>query len=107
MYNTVTVQLMQSIDEYRSHQGLIIMAATNFLDAVDPALMRDGRFDVKERVDLPDQRTMARILEAQLAQKPHERFALEPLAARMPGASAAKIKAIVDRAAAIAVEQHR
>src|SRR5215472_5385614 len=107
MYNTVTVQLMQSIDEYRSHQGLIIMAATNFLDAVDAALIRDGRFDVKERVDLPDQRTLARILEAQLAQKPHERFALDPLAARMPGASAAKIKAIVDRAAAIAVEQHR
>jgi ATP-dependent Zn protease len=39
MYNTVTIQLMQSIDEYRSQQGLIIMAATNFLDAVDSALV--------------------------------------------------------------------
>jgi transitional endoplasmic reticulum ATPase len=107
MYNTVTIQLMQSIDEYRSHQGLIIMAATNFLDAVDSALIRDGRFDVKERVDLPDQQTLVRILEAQLAKKPREKFRLEPFATRMPGASAAKIRTIVDRAAAIAVEQQR
>lgn len=107
MYNTVTVQLMQSIDEYRSRQGLIIMAATNFLDAVDSALIRDGRFDVKERIDLPDQQAMVRILEAQLAKRPHEKFPLEPFAARMPGASAAKIKALVDRAAALAVEQRR
>ncbi len=107
MYNTVTTQLMQSIDTYRNQQGLIIMAATNFLDAVDSALIRDGRFDVKERVDLPDQPTIVRILEAQLAKKPHEEFPLEPVAARLPGASAAKIKALVDRAAAIAVEQRR
>src|SRR5579884_1130249 len=107
MYNTVTIQLMQSIDEYRSLHGLIIMAATNFLDAVDSALIRDGRFDVKERVDLPDHQTIVRILAAQLAKKPHEKFQLEPFATRIPGASAAKIKALVDRAAAIAVEQRR
>ena len=107
MYNTVTIQWMQSIDEYRSLHGLIIMAATNFLDAVDSALIRDGRFDVKERVDLPDQQTIVRILAAQLAKKPHEKFQLEPFATRIPGASAAKIKALVDRAAAIAVEQRR
>jgi transitional endoplasmic reticulum ATPase len=107
MYNTVTIQLMQSIDTYRNTQGFVIMAATNFLDAVDSALIRDGRFDVKERVDLPDQPTIVRILEAQLAKKPNEKFPLEPFATRMPGASAAKIKALVDRAAAIAVEQRR
>lgn len=106
-YNTTTIQLTQSIDKYRNLQGLIIMAATNFLDAVDSALIRDGRFDVKERVDLPDQPTIVRILEAQLAKKPHETFPLEPFATRMPGASAAKLKGIVDRAAAIAVEQRR
>jgi transitional endoplasmic reticulum ATPase len=106
-YNTVTIQLMQSIDAYRSTQGFVIMAATNFLDAVDPALIRDGRFDVKERVDLPGQETIVRIFEAQLAKRPHETFALAPLAARLPGASAARIKALVDRAAAIAVEQRR
>ncbi|MCZ2078713.1 MAG: AAA family ATPase [Bryobacterales bacterium] len=106
-YNATTIQLMQSIDKYRNLQGFIIMAATNFLDAVDSALIRDGRFDVKERVDLPDERTIMRILEAQIEKKPHEKFPLEPFAARMPGASAARIKALVDRAAAIAVEQRR
>lgn len=107
MYNTVTIQLMQSIDEYRNQQGLVIMAATNFLDAVDTALIRDGRFDVKERVDLPDQATIVRILEAQLTKKPHEKFPLEAVARKLPGASAAKVKVLVDRAAAIAVEQRR
>jgi transitional endoplasmic reticulum ATPase len=98
---------MQSIDAFRNTPGLIIMAATNFLDAVDSALIRDGRFDVKERVDLPDQPTIVHILEAQLTKKPHEKFPLEPFATRMPGASAAKLKALVDRAAAIAVEEQR
>jgi len=106
-YNTVTIQLMQSIDEYRSMQGLVIMAATNFLDAVDPALIRDGRFDVKERLDLPDCQGIVQILEAQLAKKPHEVFPLEPLATRLPGANAAKIKALMDRAATVAVEGRR
>jgi transitional endoplasmic reticulum ATPase len=48
-----------------------------------------------------------RIFEAQLAKKPHEKFSVERFADRLPGASAAKIKALVDRAAAMAVEQQR
>jgi transitional endoplasmic reticulum ATPase len=98
---------MQSIDSHRNLGGLVIMAATNFLEGVDPALIRDGRFDVKERVDLPDEAAIVRIFEAQLAKKPHERFALEPFARRMPGASAARIKGVVDRAAAFAAEEKR
>ncbi len=106
-YNTVTVQLMQSIDAYRGMEGLIIMAATNFLDALDPAVIREGRFDLSLRVDLPDETTRARMFEAQLARKPHRKFPVEEFARRTPGASAAKIKALVDRAAAMAAKQDR
>ena len=44
---------MQSMDQYRALDGLLIMAATNYLDGLEPTLIRDGRFDAKLRLDLP------------------------------------------------------
>ena len=58
---------MQCIDEYRNRTGFVIMAATNFCDALDEALMRDMRFDEKIRVELPNEKTRSEILTAQLA----------------------------------------
>jgi ATP-dependent Zn protease len=89
------------------HTGLVLMAATNLLEGLDPALIREGRFDVRIRVDLPDESTRRRIFEAQLTQKPWTRCNLDGFAQRTPGASAAKIKSIVDRAAAIAAQENR
>lgn len=106
-YNNITIQLMQSVDEYRSSSGLVLMAATNVLDGLDPALIREGRFDVQIRVDLPDEAARRSIFEAQLKQKPWKRCDLEEFARRTPGASAAKIKSIVDRAATIAAQEGR
>ena len=106
-YNSVSVQLMQSIDEYRDTPGLIMMAATNFLDGVDPALTREGRFDVKLRIDLPDEATRAMILRSQLSGRPCSRFDVQEFAARTAGASAARLKAVVDRAAHSAADENR
>jgi transitional endoplasmic reticulum ATPase len=106
-YNNITVQLMQSIDDYRSSSGLILMAATNALDGLDPALIREGRFDVQIRVDMPDEATRKNIFEAQLKQKPWKPCNLDEFARRTPGASAAKIRSIVDRAAAVAAHESR
>jgi transitional endoplasmic reticulum ATPase len=106
-YNNITIQLMQSIDQYRSTPGFILMAATNVLDGLDPALIREGRFDAQIRVDMPDEATRRRIFEAQLRQKPWKPCNLDEFARRTPGASAAKIKSIVDRAAAIAAQENR
>jgi transitional endoplasmic reticulum ATPase len=83
------------------------MAATNVLDGLDPALIREGRFDLKLRVDLPDEGTRLKIFEAQLAGKPWQRFDLSAFARRTPGASAAKIRSVVDQAAAFAAEDGR
>ena len=106
-YNNITIQLMQSVDQYRSSSGLVLMAATNVLDGLDPALIREGRFDVQIRVDMPDEATRRSIFEAQLKQKPWKPCGLEEFARRTPGGSAAKIRSIVDRAAAIAAQDGR
>ena len=106
-YNNITIQLMQSIDQHRETPGLVLMAATNVLDGLDPALTREGRFDLQIRVDLPDERTRRHIFESQLLRKPWRRCDLEEFARRTPGASAAKIKSIIDRAALFAAEENR
>jgi transitional endoplasmic reticulum ATPase len=106
-YNNITIQLMQSIDQHRQTPGLVLMAATNALEGLDPALTRDGRFDLQIRVDLPDEPTRRHIFETQLLRKPWKRCQLEEFARRTPGASAAKIKSIVDRAAAFAADENR
>ena len=102
--NDAVVQLMQCIDQYRSLPGFVLMAATNLLDGLDPALIREGRFDLKIRVDLPDETARRKILESLLSGKPSKASDLGWLAARTPGFSAAKLRTVVDRAAVIAAE---
>ena len=106
-YNSATTRLMGCIDDARKHPGLILMAATNFYDGLDRALIREGRFDLHVRLDLPDEEERTRIFEAQLAKRPSRRFNLQPFAKRTPGWSAAKIGTLVDRAAFFAAEEQR
>lgn len=106
-FNNMAIELMQSIDETRREPGLVLMAATNVIDLLDEALIREGRFDVKIRVDLPDEATREKIFEAQLSAKPWARFDLSEYARRTPGASAAKICALVDQAAVVAAHENR
>jgi len=105
--NDAVVQLMQCIDQYRTLPGFVLMAATNLLDSLDPALIREGRFDLRIRVDLPDEVARREILKALLSAKPSRVSDLDWLAARTPGFSAAKLRAVVDRAAVIAAETRR
>lgn len=106
-FNNITIALMQCIDQHRSLGGFVLMAATNLVDGLDPALIREGRFDVKVRVDLPDESGRLKILESQLFGKPCQRFELQEFARRTPGMSAARLKALVDRAAGLAAAQGR
>ncbi len=105
--NDAVVQLMQCIDQYRSLPGFVLMAATNLLDGLDPALIREGRFDLTIRVDLPDEAARRKILESLLSGRPSRVSELGRLTARTPGFSAAKLRAVVDRAAVIAAETGR
>ena len=106
-FNNITMALMSAIDQYRSMSGFVLMAATNRLDGLDEALIREGRFDIKLRVDLPDEATRVKILEAQLSKKPWKRFDLQEFARQTPGASAAKLRAMVDQAANYALTDNR
>lgn len=106
-YNNMVIELMQSIDQARREAGVVLMAATNVIEGLDEALIREGRFDVKIRVDLPDETTRGKIFEAQLSAKPRERLDLSEYARRTPGASAAKIRALVDQAAVFAARENR
>lgn len=106
-FNNITMGLMSAIDHYRAIQGFVLMAATNRLEGLDEALIREGRFDVKLRIDLPDEAARIKILEAQLSKMPWKRFDLQEFARRMPGASAAKLRAVVDQAAGYALADNR
>jgi transitional endoplasmic reticulum ATPase len=105
-YNNFTTQLMQCIDQYRSVPGLIIMGATNALDALDPSLLREGRFDTKIRVDLPDESSRRLILAAQLRRQGAS-LPLEEFAKRTPGSSPARLQELVNRAATFAIKEKR
>src|ERR1017187_5498879 len=50
-FNNITMALMSAIDQYRGISGFVVMVATNRLDGLDEALIREGRFDIKVRVD--------------------------------------------------------
>jgi transitional endoplasmic reticulum ATPase len=98
---------MSAIDQYREAGGIVLMAATNRLDGLDDALLREGRFDLKLRIDLPDEAERLRILEARLRKKPCSRFDLREFARLKPGASPAKLAALIDQAATYAFADNR
>ncbi len=106
-FNSATAQLMDSVAQCREVPGFVIMAATNQLDALDQAVVREGRFDLKIRLDLPDESTRFKMFESHLEKRPWQRFDLREFAARTPGASAAKIRGLVDRAASFAATEQR
>jgi transitional endoplasmic reticulum ATPase len=106
-YNSATNQLMACIDKARAQSGLILVAATNFYDGLDRALIREGRFDLHIRLDLPNEEERARIFKAQLVKRPARQFEVQPFARQTPGWSAARISALVDRAALFAAQERR
>jgi transitional endoplasmic reticulum ATPase len=104
-YNSLVTQLMQSIDQYRQLDGFLIVAATNYLDGLEPTLIRDGRFDARIRLDLPSESERAEILTTQLRKFRWKNHDLTAIAKRTPGWSPARLKSLVDRAALCAQEK--
>ncbi len=98
-YNSLVTQLMQSIDQYRQTDGLLIVAATNYLDGLEPTLIRDGRFDARIRLDLPNESERKEILAALLSKMRWRNHDLSAIARRTPGWIPARLKSLIDRAA--------
>ncbi len=101
-------QLLVEMDGFESNEGVILMAATNRPDVLDPALLRPGRFDRRVVVSRPDVRGREEILRVHTRKKPlAEDVNLSVLARGTPGFSGADIENMVNEAALAAARQNR
>lgn len=97
-------QLLVEMDGFEGNEGVIILAATNRADVLDPALLRPGRFDRQIRVSNPDKRARSQILEVHARNKhfaPDVDF--DNIAQRTPGFSGAELANVLNEAALLAV----
>lgn len=101
-------QILTEMDGFEQNQKVIVMAATNRSDVLDPALLRPGRFDRRVMVDLPDRRDREAILEIHSKKKPLEADVnLKVVAERTPGFSGADLAALMNEAAIRAARLNR
>ncbi len=100
-------QLLVEMDGFEANTGIIVIAATNRPDVLDPALLRPGRFDRQIVVPTPDVRGRKAILEVHTKGKPlAEDVDLERVAKMTPGASGAELANICNEAALIAAARN-
>ena len=99
-------QLLVEMDGFESNEGVILIAATNRPDVLDPALLRPGRFDRQIVVDAPDLRGREGILKVHLRNKPvGENVDITTLARGTPGMAGADLANLVNEAALLAVRR--
>ncbi len=101
-------QLLVEMDGFDSREGIIVMAATNRPDILDPALLRPGRFDKKVVVDPPDVRGREEILKIHMRGKPiAEDVDVKILAKRTTGFVGADLENLINEAALLAARDGR
>ncbi|MFO7548829.1 MAG: ATP-dependent zinc metalloprotease FtsH [Acidimicrobiia bacterium] len=99
-------QLLVELDGFEGNTGVIVMAATNRPDILDPALLRPGRFDRQVVIDAPDADGRKWILEVHARGKPLEdEVDLEVLARRTPGFTGADLANLINEAALLAARR--
>ena len=96
------------MDGFEPTEKVIVMAATNRPDVLDPALLRPGRFDRRVTIDLPDRSDREAILKIHARKKPFaEDVALAVIAERTPGFSGADLYSLMNEAAILAAREGR
>jgi cell division protease FtsH len=101
-------QLLVEMDGFDQNTGVILIAATNRADVLDPALLRPGRFDRQIVVDRADFRGREKILEVHARNKPLGReVSLTTLAKRTPGFSGADLENLLNEAALLAARRNK
>jgi transitional endoplasmic reticulum ATPase len=99
-------QLLMELDGIEALKQVVVLATTNRIDMVDPALLRSGRFDLVLEFSLPDLDDRLKILAVHLQDKPlSEEVELLPIAEASVGLAGSDIKAITERAAYLAVSE--
>ena len=101
-------QLLVEMDGIEDNTGILIMAATNRADVLDPALLRPGRFDRQVQVALPDRKGREAILEVHARNKKFaDDTSLGAIAQRTPGFSGADLENVLNEAAILAVRAEK
>ncbi len=101
-------QILVEMDGFEPNDKVIIMAATNRSDVLDPALLRPGRFDRRVILDLPDRRDREEILNVHAVKKPFgEDVNLKVIAERTPGFSGADLFSLMNEGAILAARENR
>lgn len=101
-------QILVEMDGFEQGTNVIVLAATNRADVLDPALLRPGRFDRRVNITLPDRKDREAILKVHFAKKPlAKNVDLDALAAKTAGSSGADLNNISNEAAIIAARSNR
>jgi len=101
-------QILVEMDGFEQGQNVIVLAATNRADVLDPALLRPGRFDRRVNIDLPDRKDREAILKVHFKEKPVSKDVdLDSLAAKTAGSSGADLANIANEAAILAARHNR
>jgi cell division protease FtsH len=101
-------QLLVEMDGFGANEGIIIIAATNRADILDPALLRPGRFDRQITVDRPDVKGREAVLKVHARNKPLDSSVnLKSIAQRTPGFSGADLENLLNEAALVAARHDK
>jgi cell division protease FtsH len=100
-------QLLVEMDGFEGKEGIIVIAATNRPDVLDPALLRPGRFDRQVVVPLPDVKGREEILKVHAKNIPLDEVSLEKIARGTPGFSGADLANLVNEAALFAARKNK
>ncbi len=101
-------QILTEMDGFEGDTGVIVMAATNRPDVLDPALLRPGRFDRRVMVDLPDIKDREEILKVHARNKPLDsNVKITTIAMHTPGFSGADLENIMNEAAILCAKENR
>ena len=101
-------QLLTEMDGFGENEGIIIIAATNRPDVLDPALLRPGRFDRQVTINLPDAKSREAILKVHARNKILDKSVnIKNLSQRTPGFSGADLENLLNEAALLAVRRDK
>ena len=101
-------QILVEMDGFEQGTNVIVLAATNRADVLDPALLRPGRFDRRVNIDLPDRKDREAILRIHFKKKPlAKNVDLDSLAAKSAGSSGADLSNIANESAILAARDNR